>query len=191
MWCLLFFSSLSPIPGDWVPCGRTCSLRGTGTVGSNTWHDALLCSSRASTDLESVVRGVKLLSSWWEVDGRCWETPQELEKIWSWGVRYSEHFNSTLATSSILEAARFEGGTYHSPSHQSNALPTELSWLDLVPHMCKFLFHFLMLKLLPCLSSLTSILEDCWRFKKYCNHCNVLFICIIVSRKLGKDSAIL
>ena len=29
---LFFFISLSPTPGDQVPCGRTCSLRGTGTI---------------------------------------------------------------------------------------------------------------------------------------------------------------
>ena len=81
---IIFFFALCLTPGARLPVlgPRLWCLR------SNTWHDALLMSSRASSDQDPVAGGVKLLSSGWEVESRCWETPQELEKIWSWGVRY-------------------------------------------------------------------------------------------------------
>ena len=82
-----FFFSLSPTLGDWVPCGRTCSFTGYRYRRSNTWHDALLCSSRASSDQEPVVRGVKMMSEW-EVESQCNLKFKKAKFCYLCGVKY-------------------------------------------------------------------------------------------------------
>ena len=60
-----FFFHSRLLPGTRSPVVGPAPL-GYRYRRSNTWHDALLCSSRASSDQEPVVRGVKVKSSWGE-----------------------------------------------------------------------------------------------------------------------------